>query len=434
MTVGGFQSNDACCYCVGRCHVSAPPAAPSGGPIASVFRPAEVKIPWSRPSYGRNVAIAAASLAALVLLSGCGKNQAPPPAPPPQVGVITVHTQPVARITDLPGRTAAVEIAQIRPQVSGVVLQRLFVEGSDVKAGQQLYQIDPAPYQASYDYDVATLKHAQAQLAADQAEAERYKPLAAAQAVSEQSYDDAVAATLEDQANITSARAQLDDARINLQYTKVYAPISGTIGASLVTPGALVTADQPAVLATVTKLDPIYVDVNEPSAVWLRLKQEQEAGKLETQPDGSTEVSLLLEDGSKYPLSGKLEFSEVNVDEMTGTVLVRALFPNPKHLLLPGMYVHAQINEGVDKNGILIPQQAVSHDTHGDATVLLVTAGNMVSQRVIQISSNLGSDWIVTGGLQPGDRVIVDGLQSAIPGQEVSPVDETQSFAVASAN
>jgi membrane fusion protein, multidrug efflux system len=412
----------------------ATPAAPSGGPIDPVFHPVKMKLPWIRPSYGRNCAIATASLAALVLLSGCSKKQAPQAAPPPQVGVITVHPQPVARITDLPGRTTAVLTSEIRPQVSGVILQRLFVEGSDVKAGQQLYQIDPSTYQASYNYDVATLKHAQAQLAADQAEAERYKPLAAAQAVSEQSYDDAVAATLEDQANIASAKASLDQAQINLRYTKMYAPISGTIGASSVTPGALVTADQPAVLATVTQLDPIYVDVNEPSATWLRLKQEQEAGKLETQPDGSTKVSLLLEDGSTYSLSGRLEFSDVNVDEMTGTVLVRALFPNPNHLLLPGMYVHAQINEGVNKDGILIPQQAVSHDSHGDATVLLVDAKNIVTQHVIQIGSNVGSDWIVTGGLQPGDKVIVDGQLNAAPGQTVSPVDETQSFVASSAN
>jgi membrane fusion protein (multidrug efflux system) len=410
-----------------------------GAPIGSLNIPiflhlAEHKMLRMRPSNGRVGAAAAASLAALVLLSGCNEKSAPPAGPPPQVGVVTVHTQPVARITDLPGRTTAVETSEIRPQVSGVILQRLFVEGSDVKAGEQLYQIDPSTYQASYDLDVATLKHAEAALVADQAEAERYKPLAEAQAVSEQDYDDAVAAALEDQANIASAKAQIAQAQINLRYTKMYAPISGTIGASLVTPGALVTADQSAPLATVTQINPIYVDVNEPSAIWQRLKQEQEAGQLETQPDGSTKVSLLLEDGSTYALSGKLEFSDVNVDETTGTVLVRALFPNPDHLLLPGMYVHAQINEGINKNGILIPQQAVSHDTHGDATVLLAGAGNMVTQRVIQTGSNVGDDWIVTGGLRPGDRVIVDGLMNATPGQTVSPVDESQSFAVSGVN
>jgi membrane fusion protein, multidrug efflux system len=409
-------------------------AAPSGGPLTSVFHPAETKMPWIRAPYGRSSAIAIASLTALVLLAGCSKKQASQAVAPPQVGVITVHTQPVARITDLPGRTSAVMTAEIRPQVSGVILKRLFVEGSDVKAGQPLYQIDPATYQASYDSAEASLKHAQAALATDQAKAARYKPLAAAQAVSEQDYDDAVAATLEDEANVASAKAALDQAQINLQYTRMYAPISGTIGASSVTPGALVTADQATALATITQLDPIYVDVNESSATWLRLKQEQESGQLATQGDGAAKVSLVLEDGSTYPLTGKLQFSQVNVDEMTGTVLVRAIFPNPDHLLLPGMYVHAQINEGVDKNGILIPQQAVSHDTHGDATVLLVGPRNMVSERVIQVSGNVGSDWIVTGGLQPGDKVIVDGLLNAIPGQAVSPVDETHSFVVSSAN
>ena len=410
------------------------PAAPSSGPIPSVFHPANPKMRLIRPAYRRHCTIAAVSLAALALLAGCSKKQAPQPVASPQVGVITVHTQPVARITDLPGRTSAVLTSEIRPQVSGVILQRLFVEGSDVKAGQPLYQVDPATYQASYDSAEATLKHAQAALATDQAKAARYKPLAAAQAVSEQDYDDAVAATLEDEANIASARAALDQAQINLQYTRMYAPISGTIGASSVTPGALVTADQATALATVTQLDPIYVDVNESSATWLRLKQEQESGQLETQGDGAPKVSLVLEDGSTYPLTGKLQFSEVNVDEMTGTVLVRAIFPNPNHLLLPGMYVQAKLEEGVNEDGILIPQQAVSHDTHGDATLLLVDARNMVTQRVIQVSGNVGSDWIVTGGLQPGDRVIVDGLLNATPGQAVSPVDETQSFAVASAN
>ncbi|HVE21373.1 MAG TPA: efflux RND transporter periplasmic adaptor subunit [Acidocella sp.] len=410
------------------------PAAPSGGPIVSVFHPADKKTHWIHPWSGRNGAIAAASLAALVLVSGCSKKQTPPATALPQVGVITVHTQPVARITDLPGRTSAVLTSEIRPQVSGVILKRLFAEGSDVKAGQPLYQIDPATYQASYDSAEATLKHAQAALATDRAKAARYKPLAAAQAVSEQDYDDAVAATLEDEADIASAKAALDQAQINLQYTRMYAPISGTIGASSVTPGALVTADQATALATVTQLDPIYVDVNESSATWLRLKQEQDSGQFERQGAGAAKVSLMLEDGSTYPLTGKLQFSQVNVDEMTGTVLVRAIFSNPNHLLLPGMYVHAKLEEGVNKNGILIPQQAVSHDTRGDATVLLVGAKNMVSQRVIQIGGNVGSDWIITGGLQPGDKVIVDGLLNAAPGQAVSSVDETRSFVVSSAN
>lgn len=369
-----------------------------------------------------------ASLVALLLVSGCSKKPARQAASPPQVGMIVVHTQPVARTTDLPGRTTAVMTSEIRPQVSGVVLKRLFVEGSDVKAGQQLYQIDPAPYQASYDSAVATLEHDEAALATDQAKAARYKPLAAAQAISQQDYDDAVAAVLEDKANIASAKAAIEQAEINLQYTKVYAPISGTIGASTVTPGALVTADQTTALDTITQLDPIYVDLNESTTTWLRLKKEADAGQLQTAGDGAAKVSLLLEDGSTYPLTGEMQFAEVNVDETTGTVLVRALFPNPNHLLLPGMYVHAELEEGVNMNGILIPQQAVSYNTHGDATVLLVGPGNKVMLRIIQVSGDLDNNWIVSGGLKPGDKVIVDGLQMAIPGQIVSPVDETASF------
>ncbi len=385
-------------------------------------------MPADLPYLARKRAAVAACLAGTVLLAGCEKKQAAPP-PVPQVGFITIHTQPVLRTTELPGRTEAVVTADIRPQVSGVILQRLFVEGGDVKAGQQLYQIDPAPYQAVYDGAVATLMHDQAQLATDEAQARRYKPLAAAQAVSAQDYENALATVAEDEANVASAKANIESARINLQYTKMYSPISGTIGASSVTPGALVTADQTTALATVTQLDPIYVDLNESSTTWLRLKQEADSGQLETAPDGSAKVTLTLEDGSTYSLPGKLQFAEVNVDQSTGTVLVRALFPNPQHLLLPGMYVHAELQEGVNKNGILVPQQAVSHNTHGDATVLLLNSKNVVSEKIIQIDGNVGSDWVVTGGLKPGDRVIVDGLQNATDGATVSPVDETAQFA-----
>ncbi|GAN79955.1 efflux RND transporter periplasmic adaptor subunit [Acidocella aminolytica] len=374
--------------------------------------------------------LAVTCLAGLSLLAGCEKKQAAAAPPPPKVGVITIHTQPVLRTTSLPGRTASVMTAPIIPQVSGVILKRLFVEGSDVKAGQQLYQIDPAPYQATYDSAIATLKHDEAALVADRAQAARYKPLAAAQAVSQQSYDNAVAAVKEDEANIASAKAAIETARINLQYTKVLAPISGTIGASAVTPGALVTADQSTSLATITTLNPIYVDVNESSTTWLRLKQEKDSGQLETTPDGSVKVTLTLEDGSTYSQTGKLQFSEVNVNESTGTVLVRALFPNPQHLLLPGMYVHAKIDEGMNKDGILVPQQAVSRNTRGDAVVLVVNSKNIVSQKVITIGRNIGSDWVVTGGLKAGEKVIVDGLMNATPGQPVSPTDETAKYAV----
>ncbi len=382
---------------------------------------------------GRKHALAASCLTGILLIAGCQKKQATPP-PPPTVGFITIHTQPVLRTTELPGRTEAVVTAQIRPQVSGVILKRLFVEGGEVKAGQQLYQIDPAPYQAAYDSAVATLKHDEAQLSADQAQAQRYKPLAAAEAVSAQDYDNALATVQEDQANIASAKAGIETAKINLAYTKMFSPISGTIGASSVTPGALVTADQTTALATVTQLNPIYVDLNESTATWLRLKQEMDAGQLETNPDGSAKVTLTLEDGTAYNLPGKTQFAEVNVDQTTGTVLVRAIFPNPQHLLLPGMYVHAVIDEGVNKNGILVPQQAVSHDTRGDPTVLLLGHDNTVSQHIIQTGANLHNDWVVTSGLKPGDRVIVDGLLNAVPGHRVTPTDETAKFASSSAS
>lgn len=372
--------------------------------------------------------IAASCLAGLGLLTSCGKkHEAAPPALP--VEVMTIHTQPVTRITELPGRTEAFMTAAIRPQVSGVILKRLFVEGGEVTAHQQLYQIDPAVYQAAYDSAVASLKRAQAVLATDSALAARYKPLAAAQAVSQQDYDNAVAAVQEDQANIAAAKAQVESARINLAYTKVYSPISGTIGASSVTPGALVTADQATALATVTQLDPIYVDVNEPINTWLRLKSEAEAGQLQTAPDGSAKVTLELGNGSAYALPGKMQFAEVNVNQATGTVLVRAIFPNPEHLLLPGMYVNAVIDEGVNKEAILVPQQAVTRDIRGQAVVMLVNQDDIVVPQTIQTDRAIGSNWVVTAGLKPGERVVVAGLGNARPGSKVTPLDKSSATA-----
>lgn len=371
--------------------------------------------------------LAASCLAGLTLLAGCEKKQGNQAPPPPEVSVITLQTQPVMRTTDLPGRTESVMTSEIRPQVSGVILRRLFVEGSEVSAGQQLYQIDPAVYKAAYDSAVATLQRNEATLATDQSLATRYKSLVAAQAISKQDYENAVAAVLEDKANIAAAKAQVESAQINLAYTKVFSPISGTIGASSVTPGALVTADQTTPLATVTQLNPIYVDVNEPINTWLRLKNEADSGQLEMAPDGSAKVTLQLGDGSTYALPGKMQFSEVNVDQTTGTVLVRALFPNPKHLLLPGMYVHAVIDEGMNKNSILVPQQAVSRDIRGDAVVMVVGNDNIVAQKVIETDQAVGTNWIVTSGLQPGDRVIVAGLAGLRPGEKVTPVQAPSS-------
>ena len=379
-------------------------------------------------SIGRAAALAGL-FALAALLPGCSKKPVAPAPAPVQVGVITVHTQPVTRTTELPGRTASVMISTVRPQVSGVILERLFVEGSNVKQGQPLYQIDPAPYQATYNSAVATLAHDQAALVAANLTAARYRTLAATQAVSQQNYDDARAAALEAKANVASARAAIEMATINLRYTKVLAPISGTIGASSVTPGALVTADQPTPLTTITQLNPIYVDVNEAADSLLRLKQEMATGQLQSGRDGSIKVTLELGDGSTYPLPGKLQFSEAYVDQSTGTVLLRAIFPNPQHVLLPGMFVHATLVEGVNRDGMLVPQQAVSHDTRGDATVLVVGPDNKAALRVIQTGPAIGPNWVVTSGLQPGERVIVDGLMNVQPGDTVTPVPEDQPHA-----
>jgi membrane fusion protein (multidrug efflux system) len=342
--------------------------------------------------------------------------------PPPQVSIVTVRPGPVATSTDLPGRTSSVDTSDVRPQVNGVILRRLFVEGGEVKEGQQLYQIDPATYQASYDSAAATLEHDQAALADANAKAARYKPLAAAQAISKQDYDDALASAREAQADIASARASIEQARINLRYTRVLSPISGQIGRSTVTPGALATANQTSALATVTQLDPIYVDLNLPTTTLLRFREEMAAGEIESGGPGSAKVTLQLEDGRSYPLPGKLQFAEVNVSEGTGTVLLRAIFPNPQHLLLPGMFVHAQIAEGVNRCGIVAPQQAITRNTHGDAVALVLGAGNRAEPRVLVTGPAVGDQWVITSGLKAGDKVIVDGLQKVRPGMKVQPV------------
>jgi membrane fusion protein (multidrug efflux system) len=366
-------------------------------------------------------------IAVAALFGGCDKKPASPPSQPtPHVGVITLQPHTVTLTTDLPGRTSAYLIADVRPQVSGLVTRRAFVEGADVKAGQQLYQIDPAPYRAALDSALATMAHDKAALSTARAKSARYKPLAAAQAVSKQDYDDAVAATGEAAADILSASAAIEQAQINLGYTKVAAPISGRIGRSSVTPGALVTANQTAALATITQLDPIYVDVEQPATTLLRLRAELAAGRLQVTGPNQAKVTLKLEDGSAYPHPGTLQFTEVNVDQSTGTVLLRAIFPNPGHLLLPGMYVQEEVQEGTDDQALLVPQGAVSHNPHGDPTVLLVGPGNKVRSQVIETGRALGADWVVTSGLKRGDIVIVDGLQKAKPGTEVVPEDSSR--------
>ena len=345
--------------------------------------------------------------AATVLLAACSHPAPPPAPPPPRVSVVTVHSQAVPITTELPGRVNAYRVADVRPQVSGIIQKRLFVEGSEVKAGQQLYQIDPAPYQATYDSALA------AQMSA-RALAERYKPLVEANAVSKQDYDNAVASRLQ-------AQAAVETARINLIYTKVLAPVSGRLGRSFVTEGALVTANQSTALATVQQLDPIYVDVTQPSTTLLRLRREASAGLLKRNEEGKTEVRLRLEDGSDYALPGTLEFSEVTVDVGTGSVTLRALMPNPDRLLLPGMFVRAELEEGVREGTVLAPQQGVTHNQKGEPSALVVGPDSTVQLRTLQADRAVGDQWVVTAGLSPGDRVIVEGLQFARPGAKVVP-------------
>src|SRR5882672_3008504 len=295
-------------------------------------------------------------LCACATVVGCRSGAEPIPARRPvEVSVVTVKPQPVTITTELPGRTSPYRVAEVRPQVSGVLLKRLFVEGNEVKAGQPLYQIDPAPFQASYDSAKATLQHAQAELTTARLLEERYRPLVEANAVSRQTYDNAVASALQAEADVASGKASVETARINLDYTKVFAPISGRTSRSSVTEGALVTASQTTVLVTVTQLDPIYVDVTQPATVWLRLQRELEAGQLVNRGDNAAAVGLKLEDGSEYGREGTLQFSEVTVDQSTGSVTLRAEFPNPNHLLLPGMFVRARIPEGVQQQGLLVP-------------------------------------------------------------------------------
>jgi membrane fusion protein (multidrug efflux system) len=366
---------------------------------------------------------AALGLAVLAGLGGCDRKPASPAAPPPQkVGVLTLTPRTIERTTELPGRVNAVLTADVRPQVNGIILKRLFTEGSEVQEGQPLYQIDPATYQAAYDSAQAALAHDQAALASARAKASRFKPLAAAQAVSTQEYDDAVAAAKETEADIATAKANIEQARINLDYTKVLAPISGRVGRSSVTPGALVTANQSAALATVTQLDPIYVDLNQSAATLLRLRQEMAKGEIELAGPGKARLKLKLEDGSDYALSGTLQFAEVTVDQGTGTVLLRAIFPNPDRILLPGMYVHAELQEGTDRNALLVPQQALSRNTRGDATVMLLGADNKAELRVVRTGPAIGQDWVITDGLKAGDKVIVDGLTSLRQGMVVQAV------------
>lgn len=365
------------------------------------------------------------ALAALLAaaLSACGARQEQAPAtaapPAPAVTVVAVQTEAVPLVAELPGRTAPYLIAEVRPQVSGIVKERHFSEGSDVKAGQTLYQIDPATYRAAHDSAKANLARAEANAYAARVKAERYAELVKIEAVSKQANDDADAALKQAQADIAGARAALDRARIDLEFTRVNAPIAGRIGRSTVTAGALVTANQAGALATIQKLDPIYVDVTQSSAELLRLRRDLAEGRLQRAGGDKLPVKLVLEDGSEYGAEGKLAFSEATVDPATGSVTLRALFPNPRGELLPGMYVRARLSQGTRGDAILVPHAALARDARGNAQVMVVGGDGKVEARNVHAVQSVRDKWVVTEGLAAGEQVIVEGLQKVRPGMPV---------------
>jgi len=366
--------------------------------------------------------IALSSVALVVL--GCVQAKQPPPSPTaPEVTVVTIHRQPVPVTTELPGRTSAYLVAQVRARVDGIVLRREFTEGADVKAGQRLYQIDPAPYRAALDSALAALQKAQANVAAMNAQAERYKILIGGNGVSKQEYDNAIAAQAQAAADVASSNAAVQTARINLGYTEVVSPITGRTGLSLVTQGAYVQASAATLLTTVQQIDPIYVDLTQTSVAGLQLRRDVANGQLKENGPDQAKVTLTLEDGAKYPAIGTLQFTDITVDPGTGSVTVRAVFPNPDHVLLPGMFVRASIEEGVNDNALLVPQQGVTHDPSGHATALVVGPDNKVELRIVQATRTLGDQWVVQGGLNEGERVIVAGVQKAQPGILVRAVE-----------
>jgi membrane fusion protein (multidrug efflux system) len=364
------------------------------------------------------------ALLAASQLSGCTGGEAEPPAvQAPEVTVVTVRREAVPLRTELPGRTSAYLVAQVRARVDGIVLKREFTEGGDVRADQRLYQIDPAPYRAALDSAAAVLARAEAVLASTTAQAERYRILVEGNGVSKQDYDNALAAQGQAAADVAAGKAAVQVARINLGYTSVASPITGRIGTSQVTQGAYVQASAATLLATVQQIDPIYVDLNQSSVEGLKLRRDVASGKLKLNGADHAKVSLTLEDGTSYPQAGTIEFTDITVDPGTSSVTVRALFPNPRHVLLPGMFVRASIQQGVNDNVLLVPQTGVTHDPQGRATTLVAGPDDKVEQRTVQASRTAGANWVVDGGLRDGERVIVSGTQKVKPGMPVRVVE-----------
>lgn len=375
-------------------------------------------------------------LALLVLsgglaLSGCNDEQkGGGERPAPEVGIVTLKAEPLTIKTELPGRTSAYRVAEVRPQVSGIILKRNYKEGSDVVAGTSLYQIDPAPFQAALDSAKAELAKAQANANLAGLTVKRYKPLLGTNYISQQEYDQATSTYAQALAAVKAAEAAVETARINLNYTKVTAPISGRTGKSNVTEGALVASGQATELMRVQQLDPIYVDVTQSSEDFLRLRNEIEKGALQKEP-GKAPVSLVINNGQEYAQKGALEFSDVTVDETTGSITMRAIFPNPNKELMPGMFVRAILEDGVKQDAILVPQQGLSRTPQGDSQVMVVGADNKVEVKKVTAAQAIGNKWLVTDGLQDGDRVVVIGLQKIKPGIVVVPKEanlETQSI------
>jgi membrane fusion protein, multidrug efflux system len=365
-----------------------------------------------------------AGIAVLLLaLFACGRSpQGQQQAAAPEVAVVVVKPEPVVINTELPGRASPYLIAEVRPQVSGIIQKRLFAEGDDVKVGEVLYQIDPASYEAAYAAAKAALARSEANIMSIRNREARYKELVAINAVSQQDVDDASAALKQAEADIESGKAAVETARINLAYTRITAPISGRTGKSNVTVGALVTANQPTPLTVIQQLDPIYVDATQSSANLLRLKRNMADGRIKGSGPDQARVKLFLEDGTPYPAEGSLKFSDVTVDPSTGSFTLRMVFPNPKHTLLPGMYVRPVIQEGIVERAILVPQQGVSRDPKGNPVALIVDGSDKVEQRMITIDRAIGNTWLVTEGLKAGDRLIVEGMQKVRPGASVKAV------------
>lgn len=382
-------------------------------------------------SMGHRIRITSTVLAAAAVMFGmmvvnCQNRNEPQQQsqqqPVLEVTAVTLHPRQIMLTTELPGRVSAYRVAEIRPQVNGLIQKRLFTEGADIKAGQVLYQIDPAPFQAALNNATAALGRSEANLPAARSRTQRYGELLAEKAVSQQDYDDSVAALKQVEADVQYWKATVQTARINLEYTRITAPISGRIGRSNITEGAIVTAYQPVALATIQQLDPIYVDVPQSTSELLRLKQRMEKGRLSKNGKNLEKVALILEDGTRYALEGELKFRDVTVDPSTGSVSLRVVFPNPDGFLLPGMFVRAVIKEGVNHQAILIPQQAVSRDPRGNPVVLVVDSQDTVQQRTVTVDRAIGDSWLVTAGLEAGERVIVEGIQKARPGAKVKVV------------